>query len=118
MCNTIEENYRERHKVHLLQCLYFITIDEDQKMNIRWFSYTVQPKTIIICVSLIQATENNSQTVVLHHSRKLRDNSAGILEQSMWARNRVGIWLSYRPARLHRLAESFPWNRFLGSLKV
>jgi hypothetical protein len=24
----------------------------------------------------------------------------------MGARNRVGIWLSYRPARLHRLAES------------
>ncbi len=34
-------------------------------------------------------------------------------------RNRVGIWLSYRPARLHRLAESIPWNQFLrGSLKV
>jgi hypothetical protein len=26
--------------------------------------------------------------------------------------------LSYRPARLHELAESVPWNRFLGSLKV
>jgi hypothetical protein len=24
----------------------------------------------------------------------------------------------YRPARLHRLAESVPWNRFLGSLNV
>jgi hypothetical protein len=31
--------------------------------------------------------------------------SAGILEQSMWARNRVGTRLSYRPARLHRLAQ-------------
>ncbi len=30
------------------------------------------------------------------------------------ARNRVGIRLSYRPARLHRLAELTPWNRFLG----
>jgi hypothetical protein len=39
----------------------------------------------------------------------------GILEQSMGARNRVGIGLSYRPARLHRLAEFIPWNRFLGS---
>ncbi len=29
--------------------------------------------------------------------------SARILEQSMGARNRVGIGLSYRPARLHRL---------------
>jgi hypothetical protein len=43
---------------------------------------------------------------------------AGILEQSMGARNRVGIRLSYRPVRLHRLAKSIPWNRFPGSLKV
>ncbi len=26
--------------------------------------------------------------------------------------------MSYRPARLHRLAEPIPWNRFLGSLNV
>jgi hypothetical protein len=45
-------------------------------------------------------------------------SSAGIFEQSMVARNRVGIGLSFRPARLHRLTESIPWNRFLGSLKV
>jgi hypothetical protein len=38
--------------------------------------------------------------------------SAGILEQSMGTRNRVGIGLSYRTARLHRLAES---TVFLGS---
>jgi hypothetical protein len=44
--------------------------------------------------------------------------SAGIFKQSMGARNRVGIGLSYRPARLLRLAELIPWNRFLGSLKV
>jgi hypothetical protein len=36
------------------------------------------------------------------------DISAGIFKQSMGARNRVGIGLSYRPARLHRL-----WERFL-----
>ncbi len=29
-------------------------------------------------------------------------------EQSMEARDRVGIWLSYQLARLHRLAESIP----------
>ncbi len=45
-------------------------------------------------------------------------SSAGILEQSMGARNRVGIGLSYRPARPHRLADSIPWNRFPGSFKV
>jgi hypothetical protein len=35
---------------------------------------------------------------------------------NLWARNRVGIGLSYRPTRLHRLAEFIPWNRFLGSM--
>jgi hypothetical protein len=42
---------------------------------------------------------------------------AGIFTQSMGAKNRVGIWLSYRFARLRRLAELIPWNWFLGSLK-
>jgi hypothetical protein len=35
---------------------------------------------------------------------------------NLWARNRVGIGLSYRHTRLHRLAEFIPWNRFLGSM--
>ncbi len=43
---------------------------------------------------------------------------AGIFEHSMGAWNRVGIGLSYRPARLQRLAELIPSIRFLGSLKV
>ncbi len=43
---------------------------------------------------------------------------AGIFKQSMGARNQIGIGLSYRPARLHRLAELIPWNRFLGSTNV
>jgi hypothetical protein len=44
---------------------------------------------------------------------------AGIFKQSMEARNRGGIGLSYRTARLHRLAESIPWNQFfLGFIKV
>ncbi len=42
---------------------------------------------------------------------------AEIFKQSMGARNRLGIGLSYRPARLHSLAEFVPWNQFLGSLK-
>jgi hypothetical protein len=33
---------------------------------------------------------------------------AGIFKESMVARNRGGIRLSYRPARLHRLAEFIP----------
>jgi hypothetical protein len=40
----------------------------------------------------------------------------GILEQSIGARNRVGKGLPYRPARLHRLAESIPG--LLKSLKI
>ncbi len=36
----------------------------------------------------------------------------------MGARNQVGIGLSYRPARLHMLAELIPWNRFVGSLEA
>ncbi len=43
---------------------------------------------------------------------------AGIFRQSMGARNRVGIGLLYQPARLHRLAEFIPWDRFLGSINV
>jgi len=38
----------------------------------------------------------------------------------MGARNRVGMWLSYRPARLHRLAELIPIDSLesiLGHLK-
>jgi hypothetical protein len=36
----------------------------------------------------------------------------------MGDRHRVGIGLSYWRARLHRLAEFIPWNRFLGSINV
>ncbi len=43
---------------------------------------------------------------------------AEIFKESMGAKNRGGIGLSYRPARLHRLAEFIPWNRFLGSINV
>jgi hypothetical protein len=34
------------------------------------------------------------------------------------ARNRIGIGLSYPPARLHRLAEFIPWNRFQSSINI
>ncbi len=48
----------------------------------------------------------------------LDDYRAGIFKESMGTRNRGGIGLPYRPARLHRLAEFIPWNRFLGSINV
>jgi hypothetical protein len=49
----------------------------------------------------------------LHKDFKAQEDSedqcsAGTFKQSMGARNRVGIWLSYRPARLLRLAEFIP----------
>ncbi len=44
--------------------------------------------------------------------------TAGIFKQSMVDRNREGKGLSYRPARLHRLAIFIPWNRFPGSINV
>jgi hypothetical protein len=52
------------------------------------------------------------------HGGKKKKSSAGIFKQSLGARNRVGIGLSYRPVRLHSLASFVPWNRFWGSLKV
>jgi hypothetical protein len=47
-----------------------------------------------------------------------KKSSAWIFKQSIGARKRLGIGLSYPPARQHSLVELVPWNRFLGSLKV
>ncbi len=52
---------------------------------------------------------------------KLLFTSVGIFKQSMGARNRVGTGLSYRPARLHSLAEFGSLKSILGlpkSLKL
>jgi hypothetical protein len=49
---------------------------------------------------------------------KCHDYWAGIFKVSRGARNRGGRGLSYRPARLHRLAEFIPWNRFRGPIHV
>jgi len=43
---------------------------------------------------------------------------AGIFKEFIGARNGGEIGLLYRPARLHRLAEFIPWDRFLGSINV
>jgi hypothetical protein len=48
-----------------------------------------------------------------------RVNRSGISNQYKRARNPVGLGLSYRPARLHSLADWFLGiERFMGSLKV
>jgi hypothetical protein len=44
--------------------------------------------------------------------------SRGIDSQPLTGRHDNPILRKYRPARLHRLAESIPWNRFLGSFNV
>ena len=44
--------------------------------------------------------------------------TAFFLSVSVGARHGGGIGLSYRHARLHRLAEFIPWNRFLGSINI
>jgi hypothetical protein len=36
----------------------------------------------------------------------------------MGARHQEGIGLSYRPARLHRLAEFIPWYQFRGPINI
>ncbi len=45
-------------------------------------------------------------------------SSAGIFKQFMGARNRAGIGLWYRPARLHSLGELVPWNRSSSALNI
>ncbi len=43
---------------------------------------------------------------------------AGIFKTYMGARHRVGIGLLYRPARLHGLAEFIPWYQFRGPINI
>ena len=54
----------------------------------------------------------------MHALPLTRIQSWNFKKKSMRARHQVGIGLSYRPARLHRLAELMPWNRFVGSINV
>jgi hypothetical protein len=54
----------------------------------------------------------------LRHTPILVLYSAGNFKQSIGDKNRVGIGLPYRPARLHRPAELIPWNRFLSSFEI
>jgi hypothetical protein len=76
----------------------------------------------ILCIYM-QLHIFSSRTVLVLFAQQgytqcLLQYCAGILKQSMGAGNREGIGLLYRPAWLHWLAESIPWNRFLGSLRA
>ncbi len=61
---------------------------------------------------------NNEQSVDTVCDGRGSALCAVTLEQFMGARHRVGTELSYRPASQFSLAESIPWHRFLGALKV
>jgi hypothetical protein len=47
-----------------------------------------------------------------------RPARAGIFKKSMGAKHRGGIGFSYRPAMLHRLAEFIPWNQCQGPINI
>jgi hypothetical protein len=67
------------------------------------------PKTVFLGSPRIDSKESIPPAYVAR---------AGILKQSMGARNRIGKGLSYRPAGLPSLADLIYWNRFLGSINV
>ncbi len=62
--------------------------------------------------STLAASPRGAKQCKYCHSR------AGIFKKSMGARQRGGIGFSYRPARLHRLAEFIHWNQFLGPINI
>ncbi len=78
----------------------------------------------LLCLKMKEKDQNHCRLLpreFLGYQRNWQGESAfraGIFKKSMGARHRVGIGLSYRPARLHRLAELMPWNRYLGSINV
>ncbi len=107
------------------KCLNIVTlkIKVDKSLTTRW--HWLWPTNVVKMRKLYRlefGTRINREDHALWSLWKCSNPtfaiSAGILIQCMGARNRVGTWLSYRPVRLHRLAELIPWNRFLGSLKV
>jgi hypothetical protein len=98
-------------------------IKENNNLDlIAMFCILIQKLPIDYCFSWRKRKylEIKTTLLILKNAQRFprSETNSGILEQSMGARNRVGIGLSYCPARLHRLAESIPGNRYLGSLKV
>ncbi len=99
-----------------------------QKCTYRYFLYTKKSWSWPFCIAPPPPLPNTtrygeempiwkrSQAGVCHIPLCVWVCRAGIFKQSMGARNRVGIGLSYQPARLHRLAEFIPWNRSIPGL--
>ncbi len=75
-----------------------------------WSQFQRQQKTLYFSAFSFSIVKIFSLSFVTRNRRS--ENCTGILKQALGTRNWVGIGLSYRPARLHRLAELIPWNRF------
>ncbi len=69
----------------------------------------------VFCYKILVHLYSTVQSGTYYMALPLAEPELEFLE-SMGARHRGGIGLSYRPARLHRLAEFIPWYRFLGSI--
>jgi hypothetical protein len=57
-------------------------------------------------------------SVQLHTAKGKKPPELEFFKKSMRARHRGGIGFSYRPARLHRLAEFIPWNQCRGPINI
>jgi hypothetical protein len=93
----------ERNHVFFYLTVYYIIL-----ITARYHSYPLYFLSPLFSALGFSGIENRTVAFGIK-----RISSAGILEQSMGARNRAGRGLSYRTARLHRLAESIAWKGFL-----
>jgi hypothetical protein len=115
---NISEKARHSSVLYIHACKYFVGLSVPGKMRSRCANSEDSIYGFRNCMPLLVMPGQ----IFRHCSNRRRgeagwvEGSTGIFKQSMGGRNRVGIGLSYRPARLHSLAELVPWNRFLGSL--
>ncbi len=96
----ISENEREREKIIKENGIYGICNKNKQGEEntiVKIYKTTCRKKDTDYELQREKKSENEG-------TQRDSADSAGIFEQSMGARNRVGIGLSYRPARLHRPA--------------
>jgi hypothetical protein len=70
---------------------------------IMYFSIEKEMCSVLISAGILELSMGARNRV--GKGLSYRAARAGIFKKSMGARHRVGIGLSYRPARLHRLAE-------------
>jgi hypothetical protein len=91
---------RRRTPVSCMVDLADLTIFSPKERSLRCFSQQNQRRYF--------KTSKESKDRVLEIDSVSLCSQRWNLEQSMGARNRVGIGLSYRPTRLHRLSESIP----------